>query len=180
VDSTLRIASGLIVHVEHLVVSMSLALSMNIFGTITACVFISSIMNCFFCENSGGVIIQNNELFRIVLVADRDYPGYLRVVLNGHVVELTDLSDTDNIKLYQAVVLCEKSIRKVIQPDKINIASFGNVTPHIHWHIVPRFHNDKHFPNPIWGEVTHSNYIPKQQLLRNSNDLIKEIQANYA
>jgi diadenosine tetraphosphate (Ap4A) HIT family hydrolase len=35
--------------------------------------------------------------------------------------------------------------------DKINLASLGNKTPHVHWHLIPRFENDKHFPNSHWG-----------------------------
>jgi diadenosine tetraphosphate (Ap4A) HIT family hydrolase len=38
-----------------------------------------------------------------------------------------------------------------MQPDKINLASLGNVVPHLHWHVIPRFVDDPHFPNPVWG-----------------------------
>ena len=37
------------------------------------------------------------------------------------------------------------------QPDKINIASFANYLPQVHWHIMARFAYDSHFPEPIWG-----------------------------
>jgi diadenosine tetraphosphate (Ap4A) HIT family hydrolase len=40
----------------------------------------------------------------------------------------------------------------VLHPDKINLASFGNVVPHLHWHVIPRFEDDAHFPAPIWGK----------------------------
>jgi diadenosine tetraphosphate (Ap4A) HIT family hydrolase len=40
----------------------------------------------------------------------------------------------------------------VLQPDKINLASLGNVVPHLHWHVIPRFADDPHFPNPVWGQ----------------------------
>ena len=43
-----------------------------------------------------------------------------------------------------------------LQPDKINLASFGNMVPHLHWHVIPRFKDDMHFPNPIWGQVERS------------------------
>ncbi len=130
-------------------------------------------MDCVFCQNDGGQIIFSNSLFRVVLVDDKDYPGFLRVILNRHTKELTDLTDNDNLKLYSSVMACEKSIREVMTPDKINIASFGNMTPHVHWHIIPRFIGDKHFPNPIWGEVINANYVPSQQL---TNQVIKLIQ----
>ena len=44
-------------------------------------------------------------------------------------------------------------MREVMQPYKINVASLGTVVPHLHWHVIPRFEDDAHFPNPIWGEI---------------------------
>jgi diadenosine tetraphosphate (Ap4A) HIT family hydrolase len=41
-----------------------------------------------------------------------------------------------------------------MKPDKINLASLGNMTPHLHWHVIPRFVDDKHFPAPIWATPT--------------------------
>jgi len=38
-----------------------------------------------------------------------------------------------------------------MRADKMNLASLGNMTPHVHWHVVPRFADDRHFPNPIWA-----------------------------
>lgn len=120
---------------------------------------------CFFCQNSGGEVLYNCDTYRIILVDDSDYPGYLRVVLNRHLKELTDLSFDENINLYQAVIKCEQILRQTLNPEKINIASFGNVTPHIHWHVIPRFSDDKHFPNPTWGEITHPSYQPASELI---------------
>jgi diadenosine tetraphosphate (Ap4A) HIT family hydrolase len=36
--------------------------------------------------------------------------------------------------------------------DKINIASFGNLLPQVHWHIMARFETDSYFPEPMWGQ----------------------------
>ena len=44
---------------------------------------------------------------------------------------------------------------KFYSREKINLASLGNKTPHLHWHVIPRFKLDRHFPNPIWGEPSH-------------------------
>ena len=45
----------------------------------------------------------------------------------------------------------EAGLRELLQPDKINLASLGNAVPHLHWHVIPRFRGDPHFPSPIWG-----------------------------
>jgi len=42
-------------------------------------------------------------------------------------------------------------LRNVLKPHKINLAEFGNMTPHLHWHVIARNLDDAHFPNSIWG-----------------------------
>ena len=37
-------------------------------------------------------------------------------------------------------------------PKKINMASFSNILPRVHIHVMARFEDDSYFPNPMWGE----------------------------
>ena len=69
---------------------------------------------------------------------------------------MTDLEPGRRERLMQAVFATEAALRQLMTPDKINLASFGNMVPHLHWHIVPRFAGDRHFPNPIWGETARA------------------------
>jgi diadenosine tetraphosphate (Ap4A) HIT family hydrolase len=96
-------------------------------------------------------LLWQDDQCRVVLVDEPDYPGFLRVVLNPHVSEMTDLPATDRLALMQVVFAAEAALREVLSPDKINLASLGNVVPHLHWHVIPRFKDDPHFPNPVWG-----------------------------
>ena len=50
-----------------------------------------------------------------------------------------------------AVYRVEAAMRQVFRPAKINLASLGNVVPHLHWHVIARFDNDANFPAPIWA-----------------------------
>ncbi|MFN0058152.1 MAG: HIT family protein [Planctomycetota bacterium] len=93
-----------------------------------------------------------SELCRVVLVTDPDYPGFCRVILNSHVLEMTDLPVSSRTKLMDVVFAVESAIRNVVRPDKINVASLGNRTPHLHWHVIPRWRTDRHFPNSVWSE----------------------------
>ncbi len=63
------------------------------------------------------------------------------------------MEDRIQVELIKKIVQTEKVLRDLLNPDKINIASLGNMTPHLHWHIIPRYRNDSHFPNSIWGEA---------------------------
>ncbi len=50
------------------------------------------------------------------------------------------------------VLVLEAILREQLKPHKINLASLGNMTPHLHWHVIPRFEADPHFPLPVWGQ----------------------------
>lgn len=108
---------------------------------------------CDLCDGVGGELLWQDDLCRVVLVDDADYPGFCRVILKRHVAEMTDLAAAERERLMQVVFATEAAVREVIQPDKVNLASLGNVVPHLHWHVIPRFRNDRHFPNPIWGQA---------------------------
>ena len=53
----------------------------------------------------------------------------------------------------QVVFAAEHALRQLMQPAKINLASLGNMTAHLHWHVIPRFADDKHFPGSVWSEA---------------------------
>jgi diadenosine tetraphosphate (Ap4A) HIT family hydrolase len=107
--------------------------------------------SCELCDQPGGELLWQDETCRVVRVADADYPGFCRVIWNRHVKEMTDLSAAEREHLMASVFAVEAAIRAALHPDKINLACLGNITPHLHWHVIPRFRQDSHFPQPIWG-----------------------------
>ncbi len=115
---------------------------------------------CVFCKSVGGELLWQNALCRIVLVDDPNYVGFCRVILNKHIKEMTDLSEADRIQIMQITFTVERVLRDVLQPTKINLASLGNKTPHIHWHVIPRFSSDPHFPETIWSNEVRQTEKP--------------------
>lgn len=111
-----------------------------------------STSTCELCAGPGGRMIHDDGRLRVVIVDDPEYPGFVRVIWNDHVRELTDLAPPDRSHLMQAAFAVERVQRDVFRPHKMNLASLGNVTPHLHWHLIPRFVDDAHFPGPIWGD----------------------------
>jgi diadenosine tetraphosphate (Ap4A) HIT family hydrolase len=110
--------------------------------------------DCELCELPGGEIVWEDDLCRVVRVVDSpDYPGFCRVIWRAHVREMTDLSAGERRHLMALVFATEAALRVHFRPHKINLASLGNVVPHLHWHVIPRFADDRHFPAPIWTEV---------------------------
>jgi diadenosine tetraphosphate (Ap4A) HIT family hydrolase len=108
-------------------------------------------VSCVLCAGDGGEVLYRDELLRVVLVDEADYPGLVRVIANAHAREVTDLAAADRRRLLEVVFAVESAQRESLAPHKVNLASLGNVTPHVHWHVIPRFVDDAHFPEPIWG-----------------------------
>ena len=106
---------------------------------------------CELCETDGGEPVWRNARARVVLVEHARFPGFCRVIWNDHVAEQTDLSDADRHWLMEVVTRVERVLRAELAPDKINLASFGNFVPHLHWHVIPRYRWDTHFPEAVWG-----------------------------
>lgn len=109
------------------------------------------VADCELCAHDGGTVIAGDRRLRAVLVDDENYPGFVRVIWNDHVREMSELDAEARRHLLDAVIAVEAAQRAVLAPHKINLASLGNMTPHLHWHVIPRFTDDPHFPNPIWG-----------------------------
>ncbi len=106
---------------------------------------------CELCTQDGGEVVFRNTSLRVVIANDSDYPGFCRIIWNAHVKEMTDLSEAQRAEMMAAVFAVESAVRKIMQPHKINLASLGNMTPHLHWHVIPRYADDRHFPAPIWA-----------------------------
>ena len=107
--------------------------------------------SCELCSNPGGAILWQSPACRVIRVDDPHYPGFCRVIWTEHVREMTDLAPEAREYLMRVVFAVESVVRTLFSPQKINLASFGNMTPHVHWHVIPRWSDDRHFPQPVWG-----------------------------
>ena len=134
---------------------------------------ISSVAGCELCESTGGELLHQAAQFRVVLIDDDNYPGYCRVIWQDHVKEVTDLPELDRMLLMDVLWQVELVVREVMQPEKINLASFGNMVPHLHWHVIPRYSDDVHFPQPVWGQPQHAPQPAALKVRRESLDALR-------
>jgi len=125
--------------------------------------------NCLLCLPSKYPLIWSNSDFRVVLINDHSYPGYCRVESIAHVKEMTDLSDLKRHEFMRIVFIVEGVLRSHLIPEKINLATLGNITPHLHWHIIPRNKLDNHFPESIWSNPKR---LQKKELLELESEIL--------
>lgn len=106
---------------------------------------------CSLCHPQQETVLWRNARCRVILADDPAHAGFCRVIWRVHVKEMTDLAPAERHDLMSVVFAVEQVLREVLQPDKINLASLGNQVPHLHWHVIPRFAGDAHFPDPVWS-----------------------------
>lgn len=107
--------------------------------------------SCPLCEGTGGERIWADALVRVILVDEPPWPGFTRVVLQRHVPEMTELPAHERAHVMQCVWRVEAVQRALLAPAKINVASLGNMVPHVHWHVIPRWRDDACFPDAVWA-----------------------------
>lgn len=107
--------------------------------------------DCPLCAPASETLIWEDACCRVIQVREAHYSGYCRVVWTAHVAEMSDLTPAAQRHLMNVVLATETAVRTLMQPAKVNLASLGNLVPHLHWHVIPRFSDDRHFPEPIWG-----------------------------
>jgi len=132
--------------------------------------------DCPFCQSPGGEIVWEDGQCRVVRVTGTEgeaFAGYCRVIWRTHVAEMTDLDPGNRRHLMNVVFAVEIALRSLLAPDKINLATLGNMVPHLHWHVVPRWRDDSHFPAAIWAAPNgrasfqgHSRRPPDKDALR--------------
>lgn len=112
-------------------------------------------MTCELCDLKVPTVYRNDKL-SLIIVDDAAYPGFCRVIWNDHVKEMSDLSQEDRLTINEAVYQVELALVSVMKPLKVNLASLGNMVPHLHWHLIPRYEDDAQFPSPVWAPAVRT------------------------
>jgi len=77
---------------------------------------------------------------------------WLKIFAKKRCKEMSECDEETKRAIYEALEIIEKEMLEFFRPDKINIASFGNYLPQVHWHNQARFKHDSYFPEPLWGK----------------------------
>ena len=98
----------------------------------------------------GEAMIYEDEM--IYVEHEEHEVPWVKVFTKAKFKELSDCDEATLAHLWRAVLQCEKNLREFYAPDKINIASFANYVPRVHFHVQARFKNDSFFPESVWGK----------------------------
>jgi len=94
--------------------------------------------------------LYENEHIKIE-IENSEIP-WLKIFTQYPYKEMSEVPSQIRHEIYDLLHIIEKEMIHYYTPTKINIASFGNYVPHVHWHIMARFAEDSYYPEPMWGK----------------------------
>jgi diadenosine tetraphosphate (Ap4A) HIT family hydrolase len=84
---------------------------------------------------------------------------WLKIFTHSPHKEFSECSRDEKEMIWECLDIIEKEMLRYFNPAKINIASFGNMLPRVHWHVMARFEDDNHFPEPMWGSKQREGFV---------------------
>ncbi len=112
----------------------------------------SGSVDCMYCardERLSRVLIPIGRLetSTLYLFREQTYRGRCVVALDAHETELFRLDDGTLRRFSRDVSTAAAALQRAFAPDKINYAIYGDLVPHLHYHVVPKYRNTQG-----WGE----------------------------
>jgi len=112
---------------------------------------------CYFCSKIEMIkngtaldfLVELKESYAILSDAQR-FKGYVILVSKKHDEHFHKMSSKRQEGMFKDLMRVTLAIGKVFKPARFNYENLGNITPHVHWHIIPRYKNDPDRRQPIW------------------------------
>ena len=104
------------------------------------------------------LLIRDLALCRVLLMNDARFPWIIMVPRRPEIREIDELAPEDQATLTAEIAAVSRTLKRLIQPFKLNVAAIGNIVPQLHIHIVARFEDDAAWPQPVWGFGTREPY----------------------
>ena len=113
----------------------------------------------------------------VLFVGDHQFHrGYCLLLLKEHVRELHELEPTVYVALSQELLAAGRAVVETFKPWKMNYSCYGNVDPHIHWHLFPRYDSEPdHLNHPWLHAAEFKDHLIDEETAR---DLAARIRAN--
>jgi diadenosine tetraphosphate (Ap4A) HIT family hydrolase len=105
---------------------------------------------CPLCGPPERLVVAELPSGRVELMNDADFRGYCVLVHRRHAAELHHLTPEERGRFFEDVARVERALADLFAPPKFNIEMLGNMVPHLHCHIVPRYPDDGWWGQPLW------------------------------
>jgi len=102
-------------------------------------------MSCFYCDanHEGRLAIMfkvgDMKASTLYLFKDQAHRGRCVLALKDHKKELCECGDQERMDYCEDLARASGAVKKLWGCTKLNLASFGDSNPHLHFHIVPKY-----------------------------------------
>ena len=120
-------------------------------------------------------IIYSNSLIKVEIHLSQI--PWLIIFTKESIKEFSMCDKKTKNMILKALTIIEIEMLKYFNCTKINIASFGNYVPHVHFHIMARFKNDDYFPEPMWGDKQRNNQLTLKPFRKFHKKIAKKLRA---
>lgn len=135
-------------------------------------------MNCPMCsrwQDDAEMRVAELKHCYILLNRDQFFPGYTLVFAREHVTELFHLDAAGRRGVIEELSRVAAALDRVYRPAKMNYELLGNMVPHMHWHLVPRFTADALWPRPIWSEPHEEKHLSREEYRETIEEIRKAL-----
>jgi diadenosine tetraphosphate (Ap4A) HIT family hydrolase len=133
---------------------------------------------CPFCADLSGRSFYSGRTSEALLERHAIARGHAAVVFRGrHVADFTDLAAGEVADYWKDVQRVARMIGRVFSPCHVNYLLLGNIVPHLHVHVVPRYLDDAAPERPLpWTpvEVSVDQYARQYEQLREAGLALKD------
>jgi diadenosine tetraphosphate (Ap4A) HIT family hydrolase len=106
--------------------------------------------SCFFCADLSARSFHRGRASDAILERHAIAKGHVAVVFRGrHVADFTKLSPDELADYTRDIQAVGDVIERVFRPCHVNYLLLGNIAPHLHVHIVPRYLDDPAPERPL-------------------------------
>jgi len=126
-------------------------------------------------------LVASLAVSSLYLSTNQAYRGHCQLVFDPrHVARPDQLTPEEWAAFCADLHRAERAIVRIVNPDHVNVESLGNVVPHLHWHIVPRYRNDPRWGSPIWTDPLSAMSVKtlpaaeRERLLRDLRAALRE------
>ena len=115
-----------------------------------------------------GFIIGELDLCKLIFVDNSLFPWIILAPKISGMKDIIDLNSKDRILLMEEINIVSEKMKEIFKPDKLNVASLGNIVSQLHVHIIARYKDDEAWPNPVFGFKKKAYSLEKREKIINS------------
>ncbi len=109
------------------------------------------VSDCTLCPPTRGVVLENTH-WTLVLNENQATLGRVFFALNRHETDITALTPEEVASLWAFLGETKTALTALFAPEHFNYMFLMNLTPHVHFHIFPRYQMPREFAGQTWAD----------------------------